>query len=153
MSQDWELLGFQNKNCQSFLIVSENEIIVSLVNRQDPAQTGLYKTTNGGVQWVDFTNGFGGDDIEPVFEIIVNPTNPSVYYSIGHFVVARSDDKGESWQPIYGEWQSFATGMSFIRVNPNYPDAIWVGGKMDLSKVIYFIQEMVGMIGPNGLIL
>lgn len=140
---DWELLGFENKVVQSFLIINENEMIVSLVNVQDPEQNGLQKTTDGGESWTEYTNGFGGLDKEPVFDITQHPENPSILYAVGYNVVARSSNGGESWEPIYGEWGGFSTGLDFVKVNPQDPQSIWVGGQNG-------IEQGVLLYSPDG---
>lgn len=131
---EWELLGFENQEVQSFLLISEDEIIVSLVNMQQPEETGLQKTTNGGESWVDFTNGFGGQDGEPAFDLAQHPGNASTLYAVGYNVVARSTNGGESWEPIYGEWGGFSTGLDFIKLNPQDPESIWVGGQNGIEQ-------------------
>lgn len=134
-SLEWEILGFENKPCQTFLIIDEQEIIVSLVNRMDISQTGLYKTTDGGEIWTEYTNGFGGEGgKEPVWDIALSLEDSSTYFAVGEYVVAKSMDKGLSWEPIYGEWQSFSTGMDFISINPNDPESIWVGGQNAIEQ-------------------
>lgn len=131
---DWELLGFENMNVQSFLVINEDEMIVSLVNVQDPAQTGLRKTTNGGESWVEYTNGFGGLDPEPVFDITQHPENASTLYAVGYNVVAQSTDAGLSWEPVYGEWGGFSTGIDFIKLNPLDTESIWAGGQNGIEQ-------------------
>lgn len=134
-SQNWHLLGFENKSCESFLLLNENEIIVSLINRQDPTQSGLFKTVDGGLTWTEFTNGFGGGDgNESVYDISVNPEDSSIYYAVGAFVVARSNDRGMSWEPVFGEWQGFASGLAFVKVNPYQPSHIWAGGQNGIEQ-------------------
>lgn len=145
LSQNWQLLGFQSKACQSFLLINENEIIVSLVNRQDHTQTGLFKTTNGGNTWTDFTNGFGGgEDIEPVFDISVNTEDSSIFYAVGSYVVARSTDKGLSWNPVFGEWQGFASGMAFVKANPYNPTDVWAGGQNAIEQSFLLYSSIGG---------
>lgn len=134
-NQDWELLGFENKPCQSFLIINEHDIIVSLVNRQDVSQTGLYKTTDGGKNWIAYTNGFGGEGgVEPVWDITLHPEDSSTYYAVGDYVVAKSTDNGISWEPIFGEWQSFSTGMDFVSISPHHVESFWVGGQNAIEQ-------------------
>lgn len=131
---DWELIGFENKVVQSFLIINESEMIVSLVNVQDPEQTGLQKTTNGGETWVEYTNGFGGQDGEPAFDITQHPDDASTLYAVGYNVVARSTNGGSSWEPIYGEWGGFSTGLDFVKLNPQDPESIWAGGQNGIEQ-------------------
>ncbi len=141
-NQSWELLGFENQICQTFLIIDENEIIVSLVDWQDDSQTGLYKTTDGGQTWVEFTNGFGGDEgVEAVNDIIADPNDPTTLYASGQYVVARSTDGGLSWTPIFGFWQGFASGIDVVRVNPQNSDHIWAGGQNAIEQGIVMFSS------------
>lgn len=133
-NQNWELLGFEDKICQSFIIVDQDEIIVSLVNRVDMDETGIFKTTNGGESWTALGS-FGSEDgHEPAFDISMHPDDPSTLYGVGYNVVARSGDGGESWEPIYGEWQGFASGMDFVFPNPHQPEELWAGGQNAIEQ-------------------
>lgn len=135
-NQQWELLGFQGSNCQSFLMISQQEIIVSLVNKEDPEQSRLHKTTNAGESWTAL-NRFGRDDgPEPAFDISMHPDDPSTLYAVGYTVVARSTDGGESWEPMYGEWQGFASGLDFISLNPHEPEELWAGGQNAIEQAL-----------------
>jgi hypothetical protein len=134
-NSQWNLLGFQNKPCQTFLILNENEIFVSVVNRLDHTQSGLFKTTNGGAAWTHFTNNFGGEeDPELIFDLTLNPADSSNFYAVGNYVVGHSNDWGQSWQPVFGEWQGFASGMAVVKVNPNDPQSIWAGGQNAIEQ-------------------
>ncbi|MDQ3395377.1 MAG: glycoside hydrolase [Bacteroidota bacterium] len=144
-SQNWQLLGFENKKCQSFLIFNENEIIVSLVDRGDPSQNGIFKTDDGGNSWFDFSNGFGGgEDVEPAFDISVNPSDSSILYAVGYYVVARSSDRGLSWNPVFGEWQGFASGLSVVKANPRNPQSLWAGGQNGIEQGFLLYSKNYG---------
>lgn len=135
-NQHWEVLGFEGQACQSFAIVGQNEFIVSWVNRLDMEKTGIFKTTDGGESWTELGL-FGGEDgPEPAFDISMHPNEPSTLYAVGYLVVARSTNGGESWEPLYGDWQGFASGLDFVFLNPHRPDELWAGGQNAIEQAI-----------------
>ena len=148
---DWQLLGFENINVQSFLVINENEILLSLVDVQNAEHTGLQKSTDGGESWTEYTNGFGGENGEPVFDLSSKPGNSSVIYAAGYNVVARSLNEGESWEPIYGDWGGFSTGFDVIKVNPQDPNSIWVGGQNGIEQGVLLYSANDGESWQNWL--
>lgn len=148
---DWKLLGFENKLVQSFLIINENELIVSLVDVQNPEQTSLQRTTDGGESWVDYTNGFGGQEGEPAFDITRHPENAATLFAVGYTVVAKSTNGGQSWEPIYGDWGGFSTGLDFVKLNPQDPESIWVGGQNAIEQGVLLHSSDGGASWENWL--
>src|SRR5690606_3482485 len=47
----------------------------------------------------------------------------------GLAVVARSEDEGSTWTPIYLNWGGIGTGIAVIEVNPNDENELWAGGQ------------------------
>lgn len=130
----WQLLGFTGEVVQSAIIMDENYMVVSVVDRQNPQQPSLYKTTNGGADWTAFQNGFGGDEAEPVLDLTKDPTNSDTWYGTGFGVVAKSEDAGQSWNPVYGDWHGFGSGISVVRVRNNNPQQVWAGGQNAIEQ-------------------
>jgi hypothetical protein len=131
---EWTLLGFSGKKVQAALILNEQTYVISVIDRQNLDQPSLYKTTNGGGDWINFQNGFGGDMVEPVLDLVKDPENSQIWYATGDMVVAKSDDAGQSWNPVYGNWQGFASGVSMVRVNPHNRQHIWAGGQNAIEQ-------------------
>jgi hypothetical protein len=122
-------LGFDSKNVEAIQVIDDEEIIVSLFDKTGTEAPGLYKTINGGETWAPVNSDFGGDHPEPVYDLTVHPNDESVLYATGFSVLAKSTDQGVTWEPVYGSWSGFATGMSVVVVNPNDAHELWAGGQ------------------------
>ncbi|MEW5900515.1 MAG: hypothetical protein AB1715_03530, partial [Acidobacteriota bacterium] len=99
--------------------------------------SGLYKTTDGGDNWVRLTNGLPEGKIGRI-GIDIYRRNPAIIYALIEHKeggVFRSQDKGETWKkmsatnprPMY---------YSQIRIDPNNDQRIWV-----LGAPMYFSDD------------
>ncbi|MCK4825755.1 hypothetical protein KA005_58950, partial [bacterium] len=61
------------------------------------ADSGVYKTTNGGKNWVQILK----TDISSCSVVTISPSNPKVIYAGGAEAFYRSDDGGESWKKLW----------------------------------------------------
>lgn len=125
---DFTLLGLQDLNIEDVVVLSETEILVSVVDRSYQEPPALYETQDGGQAWEQVEHNFGGDGGEPVFDLATTGGTDPILYGSGFAVVARSPDKGRTWQPVWGDWGGFATGVSTVEVCPQ-TDAVWAGGQ------------------------
>jgi photosystem II stability/assembly factor-like uncharacterized protein len=126
---DFTLMGFENKNVQALQILDSHEIIVSLVDRSGIEQPALHKTTNDGQSWTKIQSNFGGNVAEPLYDLAVHPGDKNILFGAGVGVVAKSADGGLHWEPVYGDWGGFASGVSVVTLNPKDPAEIWAGGQ------------------------
>ncbi len=100
--------------------------------------SGLYKSTDGGENWIKLTDGSRGLPSGPIGRIGIDiyHSDPRIVYAIVEHKqggVFRSNDKGMTWEktsslnprPMY---------YSKIRIDPNNNQRIWVlGGSMHVS--------------------
>ena len=99
--------------------------------------SGMYKTTDGGENWVRLTNGLPQGDLGRI-GIDIYRRDPSIVYAVVEHKsdggVYRSEDKGSTWtkmsstnpRPMY---------YSQIRIDPNNDQRIWVlGASMCVSE-------------------
>jgi len=78
------------------------------------ASSGIYKTTDGGANWVNKQNGNFKD-------IVFKPNNPSNLYATSGGFFYRSTDDGENWTQINSGLPSCARGVIGVTpANPNY---------------------------------
>ena len=96
--------------------------------------SGLYKSTDGGSSWRQITQGVPaeGDGLGRI-GIAIAPSNPKrMYLSLeannGKGGVYRSDDAGESWQPVNTDHRigGRGPGAMGIAVAPDNPDVLYV---------------------------
>ncbi|WP_114750022.1 WD40/YVTN/BNR-like repeat-containing protein [Pleomorphovibrio marinus] len=138
-----ELVGLKGKNILTAALLSDTEFLASFrdINDMDIAPL-LYHSTDGGATWKELENDFGGEVEEPLFHFEWNPSQPSVLYGTGYQVIAKSTDKGVSWEPIWGDFDMFANRMK-VFVNPAQPTDIWAGGQggMENGYLIHLSDE------------
>jgi photosystem II stability/assembly factor-like uncharacterized protein len=82
---------------------------------------GVYKTTNGGGEWVEVLT-----NIPDVSDIIVNPAVPNVIYvaTMGMGVLV-SEDSGGSWQPLNdGVGNEYVYALA---IHPDNPETLYSG--------------------------
>ena len=102
-------------------------------NGYDGPGSGLYKSTDGGNTWRQLTKGLPGEP-EGIGRIgpAVSPSDPDRMYAWvnakQHSGIYRSDDAGESWQPMNDEERVWGRGSDFgcVRVDPKNKDMIYV---------------------------
>ena len=96
--------------------------------------TGFYKSTDGGTNWRQITNGFPTWDKDHLgrIGIAVSPSLPSRLYatveSRSLSGIYRSNDSGETWSRVNGDERVIARGQdaSDIKVHPTNPDIVIV---------------------------
>ena len=80
-----------------------------------------FKTTDGGVTWVEQGGGFG-------FTMAMDPTNPRIVYS-GFFGVEKTTDGGETWESVS---QGLPDASVFsLAINPFNPNVLFAGTQGD----------------------
>ncbi len=99
--------------------------------------SGVWKTTDGGDNWYELTNGLPTGSNVGRIGVDIAKSNPDVVYAFydnsGEVRVFRSDDLGESWNStsdwtIQGMNSSFGWYFGQVRVDPNDEDRIYLMG-------------------------
>ncbi len=129
-NQVFQEMGLQGKNVETMLVISDQEILASVVDFQTDIDIAIYKTINLGTTWEVLESNFGGG-FEPsgLWAFHKHPTQENLIYATGNYLVAKSTDKGISWEPIFGDWDQFARATAVVAVNPKIDDEIWLGGQ------------------------
>ena len=113
----------------SGLFLPRDEVNVIVIHPDDPdvlfagtAQSGVYKTINGGLSWEPAQTGLGGGDVQT---LLINPDDPDVLYlSILHGGVYKSTDGGQTWFEANNgiDLGHFWQFTSYLAMDPNNPD-------------------------------
>lgn len=128
-SGDFVQVAFAGKNVDAFEIVEGSTMIASLFDKSGSEPPALFRSTNGGQDWDELESNYGGTHPEPAIDLEVHPVHKNIIYATGLWVVAKSEDGGVNWEPIFGQWGGIGTGVSVVEVNPNNTSELWAGGQ------------------------
>jgi len=102
--------------------------------------SGIWKTTDGGDNWVELTNGLPGAIDKGRIGITISKSNPNVLYAMydmpnQEMYAFKTSDDGNSWQRVdnnylYGMGSSFAWYFGQIRVDPNDENMVYTLGQV-----------------------
>ena len=130
---NWVPLGLAQKNVRTLVSLGNNTLLAATAN---PAQEEflLYRSQDGGQTWNTFENNYGGGAPEPINDFAYD-AQKNILYACGWGVVAASQDGGVNWNIINGDWQTTATGMGFVALNPANGD-LWSGGQNAIETFV-----------------
>jgi photosystem II stability/assembly factor-like uncharacterized protein len=129
--------GLQGKQVNDLIEMRVGEMLAGI---RTPTMSGgedsLFKTTDGGASWQVHMGNFGGEEGKhtSVNALAVHPDDPQHLYARGWLNVPRSMDGGQTWESLYQDWEWFGMNASLLKIDPNNPDIIWVGGANTLSR-------------------
>jgi len=126
----WTPIGIQGNQTRALLVFDANTIMVSV----EFDSISLYRTTDGGETWSPFQNGLGGELPETVRALEKIPNQSETLFATGAAFVAKSTDGGGSWKVVWGGWQFIASGIKFVKVDPNNPNIVWAGGQNAIEE-------------------
>jgi hypothetical protein len=133
-NEEFDEIGLQGKNVETILVFSDQEILASVVDFQTDIEIEIYKTATAGNAWEVFESNFGGGfESSGLWAFHKHPVQENLLYATGNYLVAKSTDKGVSWEPIFGDWDQFARATAVVAVNPFMDDEIWLGGQGGLE--------------------
>jgi photosystem II stability/assembly factor-like uncharacterized protein len=101
------------------------------------AQSGIWKSTNGGSSWTQLKNGLPSPEKFGRTSLAIAPSKPSVLYAIsgtlkeGLLGIFRSDNGGDNWTNVAGTHFVNEGQMSYgntIAVHPTNPSHVLCGG-------------------------
>ena len=85
---------------------------------------GVFKSSDGGKTWVDWSNGYTGIDM---YTVVTYPANPNIVYAGSRSGISSSHDGGGGWSGlIYSDFPGYAEATA-IAVNPQNPMEILAG--------------------------
>lgn len=134
---DWVSLGLIQHNVKTIALLN-NSLLAATSNPLQEAY-GLFRSENGGQEWQAVSHNYGNGYPEPFNDLSYDADSHTLYAS-GWGVVAKSEDEGLHWTLIQGEWQTLATGLSFVRTNPANGD-VWTGGQNAIETFVLARQE------------
>ncbi|MFA0963141.1 hypothetical protein AB9P05_15160 [Roseivirga sp. BDSF3-8] len=126
----WTPIGLQRFEVLDFIVFSPEYLIASVRPPIPKDPVSIYRTLDGGETWEPYQNNFGGrsgQNVCTALDALI--TAPDTLFGRGDFVVAKSENGGESWRPVLGEWGSFGYQSDLIRIDEQNPNIVWAGGE------------------------
>lgn len=136
----WTPIGLQGKQARALLAFNLDTLLAST----EFDTVSLWRTTDGGGNWLPYQNGFGGGIAETVKALERHPHSPDMLFATGATVVAVSPDRGASWQLLHGTWGGFASGTNFVVVDSNNTQIIWAGGQNAIERAFLLKSSDAG---------
>ncbi len=106
------------------------------------ANSGLYKSTDGGTTWRKITKGLpGAEQGLGRIGVGIAPSNSQRMYATvdarTNGGIYRSDDGGESWSLISNDRRTWGRGSDFaeVKVHPNNPDIVFVANVASYKSI------------------
>jgi photosystem II stability/assembly factor-like uncharacterized protein len=144
--QHWEKVLYRDENTGAMALAfdpadARTLYAVLWAARQGPWEngewqgpgSGLFKSTDGGTTWKQFTKGLPtAEDRLGRIGIAVAPSEPKRLYALVDAPrlggLYRSDDAGESWRRINRDARIWGRGSDFaeVKVDPKNPDVVYV---------------------------
>lgn len=106
---------------QSIVVDHTNPNIayIAVFDAVTPAVNGLYKTTNGGVNWNAAATGIG--DIKNILSLAINPLNPNVLYCGTSFTITPATGPSKIYKSVNAgaTWVDVSTGLPNLTTHIN----------------------------------
>lgn len=128
---NWNSLGIAWKNISDFIIFDEDTILASSyyqgIPNPDWDTIFIFISYNGGNNWNNFQNGFGGDAmLRQCIALENNPEAPDTIYASNSMCIAKSTDRGYTWEEKYLTWNH---NMQYAQLSyVGLDGTIWGGG-------------------------
>jgi photosystem II stability/assembly factor-like uncharacterized protein len=107
-------------------IDSSNVNVIYLPTIANGKQYGIYKTTNGGVNWKLLS--------VKAFDVSIDKAIPSTLFCAGEDGIFQSEDAGGTWLPMVGDG---ITKYFSISRDPLDPNTVFVGSDIGITRVQY----------------
>jgi photosystem II stability/assembly factor-like uncharacterized protein len=133
-ASNWALAnnGLNNSFVHSVTVspANPNTLYAGLSSYVSPSTTnfGVSRSVDGGATWSLASDGLLDPITQrtsPIYDIVVDPTNPSRLYAAGAGGVFKSFDGGNNWEPSDTGIGSFQVGVD-IAVNPASPSTLYL---------------------------
>ncbi len=128
----WISMGLQGKETYAISILNSDTIYTGIrISGLGSDTISIYRTINGGVNWESYQNGFGGGTghNNQVFTLEASPYQNETLFATGSMQIAKSNNLGENWQLVWGNWAGNGMGVHFIAFDPVSSNVAWSGGE------------------------
>ncbi|MFW5973712.1 MAG: hypothetical protein ACOCTG_06940, partial [Bacteroidota bacterium] len=127
----WTAAGFDGQPILAIAVTGADTILAAVDTRDGGAPVAsLHRSTDGGENWVSIGEHLSDEapDLR-VESMAVHPQRSQTVFLGGAQVIVRSDDLGETWRPVWGDFGDIGMGVHFFAFDPNDTDVIRSGGE------------------------
>lgn len=122
----WQTRSPLTEKVTALTVIDQGHYLVAF-DGENGSAAQLYSTTDAGLTWQSIAHNFGADHATPITGLHYESSSDQVF-AIGTDALAVSDRNAESWDLLNGQWDSFGTGLSLLRIDP-VDEVIWYGGQ------------------------
>ncbi len=137
---NWASIGMREEVILDLVLFSHSEMMLARQLPPYPDTISIYRTTDGGASWNEFQNEFGGPGggyygLTACAQLEIDRRYPDTVYARGGYVVAKSTDRGNSWELVYpNTWDAMGYQSTIMKIDTNMPSRIWAGGELSLFQ-------------------
>ncbi len=147
-SNEWKYLGLDTDSASIVDIIAwnaENLLVAKgyLLDTEPPFYPNktLFKTENGGVNWINLTVNFEGENIDShIDHLAFSIEKPDRLFAFSALRIAHSLDRGQNWEAVYSTWKTMPAFSGFVKVVPGHPNIIWSGGANNIFQAVVIIS-------------
>lgn len=95
----------------------------------------FYRTDDAGESWFRLTPGYSAyPGAAKIHDLVLDPSNPAVLYSVSEYGLLRSEDAGSVWRPVRVIIPPESLPMNAVGVDPKNSARIFVGIRNQLYR-------------------
>ncbi|MCH8550230.1 MAG: hypothetical protein LAT80_15275, partial [Balneolaceae bacterium] len=151
---EWDQLGLSGLDVVDIVRRGDGSLIAA-VQRDDTQseEPVLYRQADPEADWEAMETDYGGDqNYTYINRLIVHPQDSNLLFARGAYSVLRSMNGGETWQPVFGDWESTGYLSDLLEVDPGNPDRMWAGGETSSFQPYLYRSDDRGSSWDNGLL-
>jgi len=144
----WSPIGFQESEIKSVLVFNIDTIFASKkISGLNEDTISIFITTNSGINWQPFQNGFGGGTgfSNQVLDFETYPNQSDTIFATGLAQIAKSKNFGSSWNLVWNNWNHSGVGIHFIKIHNNYHNLVWAGGETGFLQPVILNSTNFGL--------
>ena len=129
----WDTAGLVGLEITDFVVLSNEELLASVVIGPDNPAATFYRSEDDGDTWTPVNSNFGGDVGSITCQALaVSPSSADVLYGRGNYNVAKSTDRGQTWTSVFSNWDNIGYQADLMYVYPSDADQVWAGGETSI---------------------
>jgi hypothetical protein len=128
----WISMGLQGHEAFALSVLNSDTIYTGIkISGMGNDTISIYRTTDGGANWEDYQNGFGGGtgSSNHVITLESYPYQNEILFATGYAQIAKSSNLAESWQLVWNDWHHNGVGVHFLTFDPALTNIMWSGGE------------------------